>query len=125
VLRRLEERRPSVSDCGSQTLAAALAMEVPDELQSFEATGIYRLKGAGTGAVFLDPVCLLNESYQRFCVVPSAYYSRSFVRLRGGQETEQPEEQGKRKRNRKRKAKVLNAMEEMAEARHQVKEYYF
>lgn len=94
-------------------------MEVPDELQSFEATGIYRPGGAGAGAVFLDLVRLLNESYQRFCVVPSAYYSRSFVRLGGGQETEQPEEQRKRKRNRKPKTKVLNAMEQMAEARHQ------
>ncbi|TVU48055.1 hypothetical protein EJB05_07677 [Eragrostis curvula] len=97
-------------------------MEVPDELQSFETTGIYRLEGAaGTGAVFLDPVRLLNESYQRFRVVPSAYYSRSFgpPRLGGDSETQQPEECRKRKRNRKPKPKELNAMEQIAEARHQ------
>jgi hypothetical protein len=78
-------------------------MEVPEELQSFEATGIYRLGGAGTEAVFLDPVRLLNESYQRVCVVPSAYYSRRFgpPQLGGDQETEQAEERRKRKRNRK------------------------
>ncbi|KAK3150771.1 hypothetical protein QOZ80_3AG0237510 [Eleusine coracana subsp. coracana] len=85
------------------------------------ATGIYHLGGAGTGAVFLDPVRLLSESYQRFCVVPSAYYSRSFVPPRSGgdQETEQPEELTKRKRKRKPKPKELNAMEQIAEARHQ------
>ncbi|GJN30598.1 hypothetical protein PR202_gb18913 [Eleusine coracana subsp. coracana] len=96
-------------------------MEVPDELRSFVATGIYHLGGAGTGAVFLDPVRLLNESYQRFSVVPSTYYSRSFVPPRpgGDQETEQPEELRKRKRKRKPKPKELNAMEQIAEARHQ------
>lgn len=98
-------------------------MEVSDELQTFADTGIYRLGGAGTGAIFLDPVRLLNESYQRFCVVPSTYYSRSFVPPRSGgdQQTEQPGEQRKRKRNRKSKPKELNAMEQIAEARHQVK----
>jgi hypothetical protein len=41
--------------------------------------------------------------------------------LGGDQETEQAEERRKRKRNRKPKPKELNAMEQMAEARHQVK----
>jgi hypothetical protein len=53
----------------------------------------------------------------------SAYYSRRFgpPQLGGDQETEQAEERRKRKRNRKPKPKELNAMEQMAEARHQVK----
>ncbi|KAK8446572.1 hypothetical protein SEVIR_9G507800v4 [Setaria viridis] len=98
-------------------------MEICDELRSFEATGVYRLDGTGTstGATFLDPVRLLNGSYQRFRVVPSAYYSRSFEppRQLGDPETEQPEKRKKRKRNQKPKPKELNAMERIAEARHQ------
>nr|CAB3496779.1 unnamed protein product [Digitaria exilis]CAB3501718.1 unnamed protein product [Digitaria exilis] len=95
-------------------------MEICDELRSFEATGVYRLDG--TGATFLDPVRLLNGSYQRFRVVPSAYYSRSFEpppRQVGDLETEQPEKRRKRKRNQKPKPRELNAMERIAEARHQ------
>uniref|UniRef100_K4A7I1 DNA-3-methyladenine glycosylase I n=1 Tax=Setaria italica TaxID=4555 RepID=K4A7I1_SETIT len=98
-------------------------MEICDELRSFEATGVYRLDGTGTstGATFLDPVRLLNGSYQRFRVVPSAYYSRSFEppRQLGDPETEQPEKRKKRKRNQKPKPRELNAMERIAEARHQ------
>ncbi|CAN6301912.1 unnamed protein product [Urochloa humidicola] len=103
-------------------------MEICDELRSFETTGVYRLDGTGTGtgtgAIFLDPVRLLNGSYQRFRVVPSAYYSRSFepphkVQV-GDPETEQPEKRRKRKRNQKTKPRELNAMEQIAEARHQM-----
>ncbi|OEL27311.1 hypothetical protein BAE44_0011671, partial [Dichanthelium oligosanthes] len=98
-------------------------MEICDELRSFEATGVYRLDGTGTrtGAAFLDPVRLLNASYHRFRVVPSAYYSRSFEPPRqvGDPETEQPEKRRKRNRNGKPKPGELNAMERIAEARHQ------
>ncbi|CAL4913097.1 unnamed protein product [Urochloa decumbens] len=102
-------------------------MEICDELRSFEATGVYRLDGTGTGTgvTFVDPVRLLNGYYQRFRVVPSAYYSRSFEPPRqvqvevGDPETEQPEKRRKRKRNQKTKPKELNAMERIAEARHQ------
>nr|CAB3501716.1 unnamed protein product [Digitaria exilis] len=100
-------------------------MEICDELRSFEATGVYRLDG--TGATFLDPVRILNGSYQRFRVVPSAYYSRSFEpppRQVGDLETEQPEKRRKRQRNQKPKPRELNAMERIAEARHQVLLYY-
>ncbi|KAJ1298354.1 hypothetical protein BS78_01G446400 [Paspalum vaginatum] len=97
-------------------------MEVCDELRSFEATGIYRLDGAGTSTVatFVDPVRLINASYQRFRVVPSAYYSRSFAphRQKGEPETEQQERRRKRKRNQKSKPTKLNAREQIAEARH-------
>ncbi|KAG2554045.1 hypothetical protein PVAP13_9KG637600 [Panicum virgatum] len=98
-------------------------MEISDELRSFEATGVYRLNvtGTGTGATFLDPVRLINGSYQRFRVIPSAYYSRSFEPPRqvGDPETEPPEKRRKRKRNQKSKPRELNAMERIAEARHQ------
>ncbi|PAN51047.1 hypothetical protein PAHAL_9G566100 [Panicum hallii] len=98
-------------------------MEISDELRSFEATGVYRLNvtGTSTGAAFLDPVRLLNGSYQRFRIIPSAYYSRSFEPPRqvGDTETEPPEKRRKRKRNQKPKPRGLNAMERIAEARHQ------
>jgi hypothetical protein len=99
-------------------------MEVCDELRSFEATGVYRLDGTSTstGATFLDPVRLLNASYQRFRIVPSAYYSRSFTpqHQEGEPEIERPEKPRKRKRNQKPKSRELNPMEQIAEARHQV-----
>ncbi|ONL94788.1 DNA glycosylase superfamily protein [Zea mays] len=98
-------------------------MEVCDELRSFEATGVYRLNGTCTsaGATYLDPVRLLNASYQRFRIVPSAYYSRSFgpQHQEGEPEIERPEKRRKRKRNQKPKPRELNPMERIAEARHQ------
>ncbi|PWZ56257.1 Methyltransferase-like protein 2 [Zea mays] len=98
-------------------------MEVCDELRSFEATGVYRLDGTctGAGATYLDPVRLLNASYQRFRIVPSAYYSRSFgpQHQEGEPEIERPEKRRKRKRNQKPKPRELNPMERIAEARHQ------
>lgn len=96
-----------------------------DELRAFEATGIYRL--AESGAAFLDPVRILNASYRRFRLVPSAYYSRSFGTSRQGGEAEtertgeaSPErKKRKRKRQRQPKPRELNEVERMAEARHQ------
>uniref|UniRef100_A0A0E0KA45 Uncharacterized protein n=1 Tax=Oryza punctata TaxID=4537 RepID=A0A0E0KA45_ORYPU len=94
-----------------------------DELRAFDATGIYRLDGSG--AAFLDPVRILNTSYRRFRLVPSAYYSRSFGTSRQGGETETERtgeaspERKKRKRKRKPKPRELNELERMAEARHQ------
>uniref|UniRef100_J3LL19 Methyltransferase-like protein 2 n=3 Tax=Oryza brachyantha TaxID=4533 RepID=J3LL19_ORYBR len=96
-----------------------------DELRSFEDSGIYRL--AGSGAAFLDPVRILNESYRRFRLVPSAYYSRCFgPSHQGGEaETERTEETSpkrkkrKRKREREPKPRELNEVERIAEARHQ------
>jgi len=111
-----KEGRPSASEIG-------LRMEISDELRSFEATGVYRLNvtGTSTGAAFLDPVRILNGSYQRFRIVPPAYYSRSFEPPRqvGDPETEPLEKRRKRKRNQKPKPRELNAMERIAEARHQ------
>lgn len=98
-------------------------MEASDELRSLEATGIYRL--AGSRAAFLDPVRLLDESYRRFRLVPSAYYSRSFGPSRQGGEaqgegTAPSPDRKKRKRKRQPKPRELNAVERVAEARHQV-----
>ncbi|KAF0914248.1 hypothetical protein E2562_027812 [Oryza meyeriana var. granulata] len=89
-----------------------------DELRAFEATGIYRL--AESGAAFLDPVRILNESYRRFRLVPSAYYSRSFgpSRQGGEAETERTEKASPERKKRKRKPRELNEVERIAEARH-------
>ncbi|KAL5218945.1 hypothetical protein ABZP36_019629 [Zizania latifolia] len=97
-------------------------MGISDELRSFEATGIYRL--SGSGAAFLDPVRILNTSYRRFRLVPSAYYSRSFGPAGQGGEAEAERtraspERRKRKRKRQPKHRELNEVERIAEARHQ------
>ncbi|KAL6645641.1 hypothetical protein ACP70R_017249 [Stipagrostis hirtigluma subsp. patula] len=123
LLRRPEGRVPAVqieSEAGPPKPSPS-PMEASDELRSFEATGIYRLDGCGTGVAFVDPVRLINASYQRFRVASSAYYSRSFgpSLQGGGPDTELAGERRKRKRNRKPKPRELNAMERIAEARHQ------
>ncbi|XP_047089745.1 methyltransferase-like protein 2 isoform X4 [Lolium rigidum] len=97
-------------------------MSVSDELRSLDATGIYRL--TASRAAFLDPVRLLNESYRRFRLVPSAYYSRSFGPSNQGgdaqgERTAPSPERKKRKRKRQPKPRELNAVERIAEARHQ------
>jgi hypothetical protein len=103
-------------------------MDVSDELRSLEATGIYRF--AGSRAAFLDPVRLLNESYRRFRLVPSAYYSRSFGPSNQGSDPQgvppvPSPDRKKRKRKRQPKSRELNAAERIAEARHQVTMGYF
>ncbi|XP_047085109.1 methyltransferase-like protein 2 [Lolium rigidum] len=97
-------------------------MEVSDELRSLEATGIYPL--AGSLAAFLDPVRLLSESYRRFRLIPSAYYSRSFSPSNQeghaqGERTAPSPDRKKRKRKRQPRPRELNAVEQIAEARHQ------
>jgi hypothetical protein len=95
-------------------------MEVSDELRSLEATGIYRL--AGSLAAFLDPVRLLSESYRRFRLIPSAYYSRSFgpSNQEGHAQGERKAPSPDRKKQRQPRPRELNAVEQIAEARHQV-----
>ena len=120
-----KEGDPTVQSSDSpKPLLLPPQMEVCDEVRSFEATGVYRLDGtcSRTGATFLDPVRLLNASYQRFRIVPSAYYSRSFgpPHQEGEPEIERPEKRRKRKGNQKPKSRELNPMEQIAEARHQV-----
>ncbi|XVF73714.1 hypothetical protein PTKIN_Ptkin13bG0005000 [Pterospermum kingtungense] len=91
-----------------------------DELLRFSDSGIYRFPNSK--AVFIDPVRLLNQSYARFRVSPSAYYSRFFEPKRPAQEKSTlssiPKKR-KRKRN-KQQPHSLNEKEQDAEQRHRV-----
>ncbi|KAF3334133.1 methyltransferase-like protein 2 isoform X2 [Carex littledalei] len=80
-------------------------------LNSFMESGIYRLDHSDV--VFIDPVRLLNDSYSRFRLSPSAYYSRHFS------SSSSPTPNKKRKRKRKPKHASLNERELCAEKRHQ------
>lgn len=83
------------------------------QLSSFMESGIYRFQGAN--AFFIDPVRVLNRSYTRHKVSPSAYYSRFFD---FSKKLEAPAESRKRKRKEK-KPISLNAREKVADQRHQ------
>ncbi|GAY43134.1 hypothetical protein CUMW_072170 [Citrus unshiu] len=78
------------------------------ELSKFLDSGIYRFENSN--AVFIDPVRVLNRSYTRFRVSPSAYYCRFF-------ETNVCSNSKKRKRKQK-KAHMLNERELAADQRH-------
>ncbi|XP_062024032.1 methyltransferase-like protein 2 isoform X2 [Rosa rugosa] len=90
-----------------------------DKLTEFLDSGIYRFEDSN--AVFIDPVRVLNRSYTRFRVSPSAYYCRPF------DSTCPPEpsvasNSRKRKRKEKKKKKkprALNEREQVADQRHQ------
>ncbi|XP_020104832.1 methyltransferase-like protein 2 isoform X1 [Ananas comosus] len=91
-----------------------MAAELSEELKSFMETGIYRLDGSNV--VFIDPVRVLNESYSRFALSPSDYYSRSFAPPKSAF----PAEAVPKKRKRKPKPHHdLNERERVAEKRHQ------
>ncbi|XP_021896504.1 methyltransferase-like protein 2 isoform X2 [Carica papaya] len=90
-------------------------METSDQLSTFLETGIYRLD---SDAVFMDSVRVLNRSYTRFRVFPSAYYSRFFETKRIDQETTSLSDSRKRKR-RQRNLLLLNEREQAADRRHQ------
>ncbi|XP_010943156.1 methyltransferase-like protein 2 isoform X2 [Elaeis guineensis] len=92
---------------------------ISDEFKSFLDSGIYRLDGSKV--VFVDPVRLLNDSYSRFRISPSSYYSRSFQstdRRRVVEEVNVPSI-SKKKRKRKKTPRDLNEREKSAEKRHQ------
>lgn len=94
--------------------------KISDELKSFLDCGIYRLDGSKV--VFVDPVRLLNDSYSRFRISPSSYYSRSFQsvdRERVEEKADAPST-SKKKRKRKKRPRDLNEREKSAEKRHQV-----
>ncbi|KAJ4819606.1 Methyltransferase-like protein 2 [Rhynchospora pubera] len=81
-------------------------------MKSFMESGVYRLDQSDV--VFIDPVRLLNDSYSRFRLSPSAYYSRHFP------PSSTPDDKRKRKRNKPRHAPLnLNERELCAEERHQ------
>ncbi|XP_057975520.1 methyltransferase-like protein 2 [Malania oleifera] len=89
---------------------------VTDELSKFHKSGIYRLEGSN--AVFIDPVRVLNRSYTRFRVSPSAYYSRFFEPQRADQHRVSVNTK-KRKRRAKHEPRALNEKERAADRRHQ------
>lgn len=87
-----------------------------DEISRFLDSGIYRFPNSN--AVFMDPVRLLNRSYNRFRVSPSAYYSRFFQAEHHVRES--PVASDSRKRKRKAiKPPPLNERERAADHRHQ------
>ncbi|KAL2498351.1 Methyltransferase-like protein 2 [Abeliophyllum distichum] len=95
--------------------------EQNDRLSAFVLTGIYRFEGSD--AMFIDPVRILNRSYTRFKVSPSAYYSRFFDSIADhSTETHNncSSNSKKRKRNKKKeKSQNLNPREQIADQRHQ------
>ncbi|KAH7845633.1 hypothetical protein Vadar_004210 [Vaccinium darrowii] len=92
--------------------------QTSDQLSSFFKSGIYRFESSN--AVFIDPVRVLNRSYNRFRVSPSAYYSRFFESDKA--KAEPAIATNYRKRKRKQKVKrpyTLNDRERIADQRHQ------
>ncbi|XVE94760.1 hypothetical protein REPUB_Repub02eG0036800 [Reevesia pubescens] len=88
-----------------------------DELSRFLDYGIYRFPNSN--AVFVDPVRLLNRSYSRFRISPSAYYSRFFESKHSAQESTISSNPKKRKRKPKKESHSLNEKEQAADQRHQ------
>ncbi|XP_022770651.1 methyltransferase-like protein 2 isoform X2 [Durio zibethinus] len=88
-----------------------------DELPRFLDSGIYRFPNSN--AVFVDPVRLLNRSYNRFRVSPSAYYSRFLEPKHYAQEPTLSSNPNKRKRKPKKQPHSLNEKERAADQRHQ------
>ncbi|KAL3514601.1 hypothetical protein ACH5RR_027318 [Cinchona calisaya] len=93
-----------------------------DRLSRFLKSGIYRFENSA--AIFIDPVRVLNGSYTRFRVSPTAYYSRFFedesTSTNSIENTpEAPPDTRKRKRKKQRKPRPLNETEQIAQQRHQ------
>ncbi|KAK4782447.1 hypothetical protein SAY86_016549 [Trapa natans] len=86
-----------------------------EKLMRFLESGIYRFESSK--AVFIDPVRVLNRSYSRFKVSPSAYYSRFFDTH--GSRAGVSSNTRKRKRKEKQAATALNERELAADRRHQ------
>ncbi|XP_042375497.1 methyltransferase-like protein 2 isoform X1 [Zingiber officinale] len=104
----------------SAVQSLAMRREMSDELKSFLDSGIYRLDVDGSKVAFLDPVRVLNCSFSRFKISPSAYYSRSFRCSTDGDESKEDKVfQVTKKRKKRRPARNLNEREEAAEKRHQ------
>ncbi|XWS25725.1 hypothetical protein CRYUN_Cryun27aG0092300 [Craigia yunnanensis] len=70
-----------------------------DELSRFLDSGIYRFPNLH--GVFIDPVRVLNRSYTRFRVSPSAYYSRFFESKHSGKNPSSPPIQRNENQNRR------------------------
>ncbi|KAL5987108.1 hypothetical protein ACLOJK_041104 [Asimina triloba] len=92
--------------------------QLDSELSSFLESGIYRF--LSQNAIFMDPVRVLNESYSRFQLSPSAYYTRFFALPRKDEDGDAVRvSPGRRKKKRKRIDRDLNEREISAEKRHQ------
>jgi hypothetical protein len=92
--------------------------KINDNLSTFLDSGIYRFENSNV--VFIDPVRVLNRSYTRFSVSPSAYYPRFFESKPTDQEPRVSSNSRKRKRKEKKKLHALNEREKVADQRHQV-----
>lgn len=96
-------------------------MEDSQKLALFHESGIFHFNDST--AVFIDPVRVLNRSYNRHTVSPSTYYPRFFQTLtpKTSISTTVSSSPPKRKRKkRKRTPKELNQREQIAFQRHQV-----
>eukprot|EP01018_Ginkgo_biloba_P031858 Gb_04122 [translate_table: standard] len=88
-----------------------------NELDGFLSTGIYQIPNAN--ALFVDPVRILNSSYNNFSISPALYYSRSLPCLpKFESQDKEDQKTKKRQRKRKRNAYVPNEKEQLAEKRH-------
>ncbi|KAK4352011.1 hypothetical protein RND71_027529 [Anisodus tanguticus] len=87
-----------------------------NQLPLFMESGIYKLN---SNVFFIDPVRILNRSYTRFRVSPTAYYSRFFDSSNSTQSPKASEDSRKRKRKQKKKPQSLNEREQIADRRHQ------
>ncbi|CAL5205935.1 unnamed protein product [Lathyrus oleraceus] len=95
-------------------------MEDSQKLALFHESGIFHFNDSNT--VFIDPVRVLNRSYNRHTVSPSTYYPRFFQTLtpKTSISTTVSSSPTKRKRKkRKRSPKELNEREQIAFQRHQ------
>jgi hypothetical protein len=98
-------------------------MEDSHKLALFHESGIYYFYDSTT--VFIDPVRILNRSYNRFTVSPSNYYPRFFKSLTLTPiSTTVSSSPIKRKRKKRKRSSIesrpLNDRERIALQRHQV-----
>ncbi|XP_052190704.1 methyltransferase-like protein 2 isoform X2 [Diospyros lotus] len=95
-----------------------MADSTSDQVSMFLKTGIYRFESSNT--VFIDQVRVLNRSYARFRVSPSAYYSRFFDSKASQPQPRDSTHSRKRKRKQKPgRPHTLNGREQVADRRHQ------
>ncbi|KAF8409908.1 hypothetical protein HHK36_002427 [Tetracentron sinense] len=92
-------------------------LEMSDQLSLFSKSGFYRFES--TNSIFIDPVRILNCSYTRFRVSPSAYYSRFFESKDVEETRVSPSANSKKRKRKKKKSLALNEREQSADHRHQ------
>ncbi|KAL6521964.1 hypothetical protein OROMI_031841 [Orobanche minor] len=104
-----------------KSLPEMAAYTSDDKLSAFLKSGIYRFDDEKT--YFIDPVRILNQSYTRFRVSASTYYSRFFPSSKISTEnhinTSKNSNKRKRREKEKKRAQALNSREQIADRRHQ------